>query len=160
LVTQIRDGVIYQQIPLYNDFGEILGYTWSEVGPAPEGAGGAGGGSSFNDALQAAQSALSGFLQSQSLADARRSNAFEQMQSVANFALPEGATSHPGYGKDGLAHSLAAQMGMPNFEPPPMTPVKMNPAKLAEESPLGGAAQSFIDRVLAAGGARGGARAT
>jgi hypothetical protein len=117
-----------------------------------------GGGSSYNDLLQAASSALTGFLQAQSLADARNINAAETAMKAAQFALPEGATDFPGYGPGGIAHALAAQLGLKQFAPPKPVPTRINPAKLSQPGDIGDAARSFIDRVLAAGGARGGAR--
>lgn len=121
---------------------------------------GSGSGSSFNDQLDAAKAAVSAYLQGQSLADARRLSAFQEMQKVAQFALPANATQFPGFEQGGPAHALAAQMGMGEFTPPALTKIQMNPSALAGPPPTDPGVSGFINQILGAAGARGGAKAS
>lgn len=142
--TKVVDGYVFQFVP------DPLGLTdgsWERVGVAKEGgAGGAG----RNDALSAAQAALSGFLQAQSLADARKLAAMENFMKLSKFALPPGATHAPGYEPGGLAQTLAARQGIAEYRPPAITPTQVNPGDVAGDIPP--EIRQMIGAVRAAGG--------
>lgn len=156
--TIVKDGYVWQQVPAVDPLTGLVSKTkttWKSVGVAPKSVTGAG--SSFNDQLDAAKAAVSDYLQASSLSDARKLNAFQEMQKIAQYALPAGATQFPGYEQGGLGHALAAQLGMKSFTPPPMTPIQMSPSALGTPGAIDPTAMSMIDRILGAAGARGGA---
>lgn len=141
--TIVKDGFVFQFVP--DPLGLSEG-SWERVGVAPDSATGAG----RNDALSAAQAALSGFLQAQSLADARKLAAMENFMKLSKFALPEGAQFAPGYEPGGLAHTLAARQGLSEYHPPAVTPRQVNPGDVAGDIPP--EIRQMIGAVRAAGG--------
>lgn len=92
--------------------------------------------SGTNDHLTAAIDSLNSFLQAQSLADARRLNAFQTWQNLAQYALPKGATTAPGYEVGGPANAFAAQIGLKQYSPPPVTPAHVDPSQLGAPAPV------------------------
>lgn len=110
----------------------------------------ASGGSGVNNHLTAAMDALNGFLSAQSQADARRLAAFDQMQKLGAFALPPGMKTAPGYEAGGPAHAFAAQIGLPNYTPPPITPVHVDPASLAQAPQVPPEVMAMINSVRGA----------
>ena len=111
-------------------------YTWLNEGSyflPKDAAGGEGAASAAASRhLQAVTSALSSFLQAQSLADARKMAASEQFAKMAQFAVPEGTTVTPGYEENGPMQALAAIRGRKQFNARPLVTQRVNPSQLAE----------------------------
>jgi len=93
------------------------------------------GGAGRNDALSAAQAALTGFLQAQSLADARKMSAMDNLQKLGQWAVPQGAKFAPNFEPGGLANTAYAVAGMKKFMPPPLQTRQVNPNDVAGEIP-------------------------
>lgn len=129
--------------------------TWLSVGDSPvkrsKAEGESGGGAGRNDALTAAQAALAGFLQAQTLADARKLAAMENMQKLGQWAVPDGAQHAPNFEPGGLANTAYAVAGMKNFTPPPLQTRRVNPNDVAGDIPP--EIRQMIGAVRAAGGA-------
>jgi hypothetical protein len=133
--------------------GGLGGWTWEKVAVDPTLVYGdrGGGGSQPNYALQAAQAALQGFLSAQTLADARKAQAMENFQNLAKYAVAPGTEYLPGYEPGGLAHLVAAKLGLSEYHPPRLPTREISPADVAGEVPP--EIMGFINRVLSAGGA-------
>ena len=125
----------------------IGGYVWDQVLSKEDGAG-AGG----NDRLQASIAALSGFLQAQTLADARRMAAAEEFQKMGAFALPKGSKTAPGYERGGAAQQLAAMQGRTIYRPPPIQTQPVNPAALEQPGQVPPEVMAMINAITGAGG--------
>jgi|FLYL01.1.fsa_nt_gi hypothetical protein len=126
---------------------------WVLIGPAratPVGA--EGGGTGRNDALDAAQAALSSFLQAQSLADARKAAAIETFMNLAKYAVPPGTQYAPGYEPGGLAHQLAASLGLEEYHVPPMQTRTISPEVLMQPGQIPPEVMQMIGDVRRAGG--------
>lgn len=131
-------------------------YDWLNEGSyfVPSERGGGGGASSADAAasrrLSAMTSALSSFLQAQSLADARKLAASEQFQKMAAFAVPEGTTIMPGWEQGGPMHRLAAVRGYKTFTPRPVQTQRVDPSKLAEAGVIPPEVMEMINQVRGA----------
>lgn len=149
-------GWTWQKVPIYAFGGKtpgfpgdkIVGYEWNPVGKDSA----AGGGSGRNDALTAANDALNGYLTASQLAEARRTDAFDQFQKIAQFALPEGATTAPGFEAGGPANAASALLGLPNYTPPPIQTTPMNPQTLATAPQIDPQIQAMLAAISGAGG--------
>lgn len=125
--------------------------SWVPVGNPYEGVKDSAGGAGRNDALSAAQAALSGFLQAQSLADARKLAAMEQFQKLGQWAVPQGAQFAPNFEPGGLANTAYAVAGMPRYTPPPLQTAQVNPGDTKGEVPP--EVMQMIGAIRSAGGA-------
>lgn len=106
-----------------------------------------GGASGRNDALTAAQNAISDYLQASSLADSRRVQAFDQLGKMAQYALPPGAKNFPGEEPGGVRQAFSAAIGLPSYHPTPMTPIQVNPGALMNPAPIDPTVQALIGRL-------------
>lgn len=142
-------GYDFIDVAIYNEFGDPIGYAKERLGRT-ETAGG-GSGQYVNDALTAASQAISGFLQGQSLADARKLGAAEQFQNLAMWALPAGSAPG-GFQRGGPMHQLAARKGRATYQAPPTETRRVDPAALEQPGQVSPEIMQFIDRILSAGG--------
>jgi hypothetical protein len=151
--TMVQDGQVFQWIPAVDPItGEILETgSWERIATAKDPSDAGGGGQPRNDALTAAQAALAGFLQAQTLADARKLAAMENMQKLGQWAVPDGAQHAPNFEPGGLANTAYAVAGMKNFTPPPLQTRRVNPNDVAGDIPP--EIRQMIGAVRAAGGA-------
>jgi hypothetical protein len=129
-------------------------YAWSSEGSyflPKDAAGGEGAASAAATRhLSAMTSALSSFLQAQSLADARKMAASEQFAKMAQFAVPEGTTVTPGYEENGPMQALAAIRGRKQFNARPLVTQHVNPAQLAEAGQVPPEVLAMINQVKGA----------
>lgn len=122
--SYVENGQVWMDVPELDEFGDPTGKMIPKrVDRAP--GWGSGSGHS-NDALVAAQAALSGFLQAQTLADARKSAAMDQFQKLSQWAVPDDAKYAPNFEPGGLANEAAAVAGMQKFMPPRLQTAKIN----------------------------------
>jgi len=142
----IQNGHLFQQItdPLTGE------QQWVDLGVAPKD--GAGSGSYNNPAMQASIAALSGFLQAQSLADARRMAASEQFERMGAFALPKGSKTAPGYEQGGAGQQLAAMQGRKTYTPPPIQTQTVNPAQLQQPGAVPPEIMEMINAIIGSAG--------
>jgi len=147
----VRPWQIVKTLDGYKDGKAVYSYDKAYADPIPKPEESAGG---KNSALTAAMDALNGYLQASSLASARQKDAFSQFQQLAQYALPPGATTAPGYEPGGPAHAFAASIGLKNYTPPPIQNMPVNPAALAAEPQLSPAVMNMINAVRGAGGAQ------
>lgn len=152
LETRELNGQIWQRMPDTNVLRQITGYHWERVATAPS----ASAAGSHNYQLDAAQAALNGYLQAQSLADARQLSAFQEMEKVAQFALPPGSTAFPGYEEGGPAHQFASMIGAKQYTTPPVTNIPVNPSALAQPAAIPQNILDMISGIIGAGGLGGG----
>lgn len=147
-MTFVENGYVFQKVPRLDFFGKVIPgeFDVERVGPAKEGSSGSG----RNDALSSAQAALSGFLQAQSLADARKMSAMENFFKLSQFAVPEGAQFAPGSEPGGLASTAHAVAGQKKYTPIPLQTRRMNPNDVAGEIPP--EIRQMIGAVRSAGG--------
>lgn len=147
--SYIENGQVWTDVPDLDEVGNPTGtFTQTRVAAAP----GSSSGGHSNDALVAAQAALSGFLQAQTLADARKSAAMEQFQKLAQWAVPDGAKYAPNFEPGGLANEAAAVAGMQKFMPPKLQTAKINAGTI--QNP-GQVPQEILDMIGAVRGAAG-----
>lgn len=129
-------------------------YAWVTEGSYFDPKDAAGGDSAANQAanrhLQAATSALSSYLQAQTLADARKQAASDTFQKMAAFAVAPGTTIMPGWEQGGPMQALAAIRGRKSFTPRALQTAHVNPADLQNPGQIPPEIAAMIDNVRGA----------
>jgi hypothetical protein len=156
-ITTIKNGIIWQKAAT-GDFDPITGepiYDWTFVGRADDGSSGAGARGSYqNPALEAAQAALSGFLQAQATADARKLSATQLFESLAPYAINPsqvmqgGQWVPPGFERGGPAQQVAAMQGRGQYTPPVMTAERISPGAMNAPAPVPADVMGLINQLV------------
>lgn len=136
--TISQGGHDYEWVPpQFDDIGTQLPGTgyWKEIGVTAKDTAGGSGAQPRNDALTAAQAALSGFLQAQSLADARKLAAMNQFQQLGKWAVPANAQYAPNFEPGGLASTAEAVAGQDKYNAPELQTARVNPGDTAGTVP-------------------------
>lgn len=93
--------------------------------------------------LQAASTALSNFLDAQTLADARRLQAMQETRALLPMAVPSTMRYAPGLEPSGPIATMAGKMGA-QFTPFEVSQVQVRPSQLAQPANIG---QALLDRL-------------